>query len=564
MEGLTQTGRELLYRIWLNYHISEEVFIAAVCFLIAKRAYLIRTEEPSLDEEGSSRMLLVGSAFFILGLNSAVHATIHAMRWDQNLLYQTLLGYCLGLFVIIVAISSEKPWTKAYIPLLYIPLLLLLHPAVYEHFPIFGEFRPMAWIAISYLSGIVCVLYVAAFYHTRLKRFLLSALGHLTICISAIALFFPTGIGSTAWSYGHILRPLGFGVLFFSMNKEELLTLRGSILYKVLTVLSMLTAIPIMIFGMVFFYENISGLHLMDRRVMIFLLMLVTLISALIFGLGLIIRLIRPIIQLKEDVDKIADQGLDIEIQTGRSDEIGKLSTAFNDMVVKLRKSFAERERLSRLAATGELSATLAHEIKNPLNAISGAATYIGKNYKGSLIKDFIKIINEEVGRINKLTTSLLNFAKPLKPEPAPTDVNRLAEETVALMRQECEEQGLRLETRLQEGVPDVSLDYGQIKQVLINLILNAVDAVGQDGVIRVSTVSSDSRVLLSVEDNGTGIPEGELENIFNPFHTTKARGTGIGLAISRKAVKEHGGDITVKSEPGKGSVFTISLPVKR
>jgi signal transduction histidine kinase len=347
------------------------------------------------------------------------------------------------------------------------------------------------------------------------------------------------------------------------MNRQELLTIRGSILYKVLTVLSMLTAIPIMIFGMAFFYENLSGVDLMDRRIMIFLLMLVTLASALFFGLGLIIRLIRPIIQLKEDVDKIADQGLDIEIQTGRSDEIGKLSTAFNDMVVKLRKSFAERDRLSRLAATGELSATLAHEIKNPLNAISGAASYIGKNFRGSLIKDFVKIINEEVGRINKLTTSLLNFAKPLKPEPAPTDINRLAEETAALMRQECEERGLKLETVLQEGMPEVSLDYGQIKQVLINLILNSFDAVGQDGVIKVSTGSSDSRVFLAVEDNGVGIPEGEFENIFNPFHTTKARGTGIGLAISKKAVTEHGGDITVKSEEGKGSVFTISLPMK-
>ncbi len=563
MEGLTQTGQELLYRIWLNYHIGEEIFIAVTCFLIAKRAYFIRTEEPSLDEEGSSRMLLIGSAFFILGLNSAVHATIHVMGWNQNLLYQTLLGYCLGLFTIIVAISSEKPWTKTYMPLLYIPLLMLLHPAIYEIFPVFGEFRPMAWIAISYLSGIVCILYVAAYYHTRLKRFLLSALGHLTICVSAIALFFPTGIGSLAWSYGHLLRPLGFGVLLFSMNKEELLTIRGSILYKVLTVLSLLTAIPILIFGMVFFYENISGIHLMDRRIMIFLLMLLTLASALIFGLGIIIRLIRPIIQLKEDVDKIADQGLDIEIQTGRSDEIGKLSTAFNDMVVKLRKSFAERERLSRLAATGELSATLAHEIKNPLNAISGAASYIGKNFKGSLIKDFVKVINEEVGRINKLTTSLLHFAKPLKPEPALTDINKLAEDTVALMSQECDEEGPKLETSLQEGMPEVSLDYGQIKQVLINLILNSFDAVGQDGVIKVSTESSNGRVFLSVEDNGTGIPEEELESIFNPFHTTKARGTGIGLAISKKAVREHGGDITVKSEVGKGSVFTISLPLK-
>jgi signal transduction histidine kinase len=565
LEGLTQTGRDLLVTIWLHYHIGEEVVIALICFAIAKRAYLLRADEPSIDEELSGRLFLISSAFLLLGLNSTVHAAIHGLHWDQNLLYQTLLGYCLGLFVLIFAIFSEKPWNKKFLPLLYVPLLILLHPAIYVRFPIFGEFRPMAWIAISYLSGIVCILYIAAYYHTRLRRFLMSAAGHLIICISAIALFFPTGIGSLAWTYGHILRPLGFGILLYSMNRQELLTLKGSILYKVLTVFSLLAAIPIMIFGMALFYENISGIHLMDRRVMIFLLMLVTLASALIFGLGLIIRLIRPLLQLKDDVDKIGNEGLDTELPTKRSDEIGKLSTAFNDMVVKLRSSFAERERLSRLAATGQLAATLAHEIKNPLNAISGAAMYIGKNFDGSLIKEFVAVINAEVSRVNKLTSNLLNFAKPLKPEPVPSDINRLVEETLTLLRQEFTEQRLNVETDLGEDIPTTAFDYNQMKQVLINLLLNSFDAIelGEEGTINVTTRASNGQVMVSVRDNGKGIKKEDMENIFNPFFTTKARGTGLGLAISKKTARENGGDITVESEYGRGSTFTVSLPVR-
>ena len=549
---------------WMIYHVAEESAVALICVWIATRAYAVsRSLDTADDLERRSRTYLLGAGFFILGLSSFLHASIHALGFDLNVLYQTLMGYCLGLLTIIAAISAERPWRKRLVPLLYLPLLVLLFPGIYETFPIFSEFRPLVWVVIAYLSGIVSILYLAAYYNTRLDRFLLSAFGHLLICSGAIALFFPTGIGSDAWIFGHILRPLGFAVLFLSVNRQELLSLKESVVYKFLTTFSLMAAIPVLAFGMVVFYETIQPIEVVGKKLIVFHLVLLTMASALFFALVLILKLMRPLLTLKSSVDRIAIDDLDGKVEAAGSDEIGELSTAFNDMLVKLRSSLSERERLTRLAATGELSATLAHEIKNPLNAIGSAALYLKKNVKGDLIAEFSKVIYDEVMRINKLTSNLLNFAKPLQAEFEPSDVNDLVRETVNLLREECEERGLSIEIDLLDELPSTLVDRGQMKQVLINLALNSLDAVPPGGDIRIATGTANGSIRISVEDNGKGISEGDLGRIFNPFFTTKTRGTGLGLAVTKKVVKEHGGDILADSPPGGGSVFTITLPVR-
>ena len=214
---------------WITYHIAEEYLIALICFLIAVRAFK-SSRATRLTEEIKSRIFLIGSGFTLLGINSSVHAFIHGFQMNQNLLYQTLLGYCLGLLMLITAVSSEKPWNKKFLPLFYIPLLVLLHPNIYTIFPIFGKFRPLVWVFISYLSGLVCMLYIGVYYRTKAKKYLYSSLGHAFICTGAILLFFPASIGSTPWIYGHIFRPLGFIILFFSMQHEDLTKLTGSVL----------------------------------------------------------------------------------------------------------------------------------------------------------------------------------------------------------------------------------------------------------------------------------------------------------------------------------------------
>jgi signal transduction histidine kinase len=387
-------------------------------------------------------------------------------------------------------------------------------------------------------------------------------LGHAFICASAIFLFFPASIGSTIWVSGHLIRPFGFIILFFSLNHEELISLRGSILYRTLAAFSLLASIPLFMFGMVISYDNITPVPLFSRKIIVFLLLLVTLSSALIFSLGLIIRLIHPILFLKNSVDRLIDEGFNQRIQVKNFDEIGELSQAFNDMVIKLRESTLERDRLSRFAATGELAATLAHEIKNPLNAIAGAAKYLEKNFHTPLIKEFAKIIFDEVMRINALTQNLLDFAKPIHAELKQADLNELVLETIRLLGQEFKDQNTSIETELAENIPIIKFDYNHIKQLLINLIINSLDAIKEEGRIKIMTVSQNGKIFLSVEDNGQGIPQKDLEKIFNPFFTTKTRGSGLGLAISQKIAKEHGGDLFVSLNQKERTKISLVLPI--
>jgi signal transduction histidine kinase len=376
-------------------------------------------------------------------------------------------------------------------------------------------------------------------------------------------LFFPASIGSSPWIYGHLLRPAGFVILFFSMHHENLSQLRGSLLYRALTAFSLLASIPLLVYGTVILYENINPIDFMSRSVIVFVILLITLASALLFGLGMIINLIKPIIRLKDSVSMLVERGLNEKIEISSNDEIGELSAAYNDMVGKLRASMSEQDRLSRLAATGELSATLAHEIKNPLNAISVAATYIKNHYKSGLLREFINVIQNEALRINKLTTSLLNFAKPLEPEYSLHDINALVNETALLLKEEALERNVAIDVVTEINLQPFEFDYNQVKQVLLNLVINSLDAIDHEGRITIRTSASNGCVMVSVSDNGKGIAPQDMEKVFNPFFTTKTRGTGLGLSVSKKIAREHGGDLRIDSTPEQGSKFTLVLPVK-
>lgn len=544
-----------------TYHNWEEFLIALICLSLAGRLLnASRGREEELSPEQKSRLMLVAGGFILLGLNSLVHAYIHAAGLNLNLLYHTLLGYCFGLLILTIAISASRPQSKIWLLLLYPPLLILMVPGVYEVFPLFGVFRPLVWISIAFLAGHVCILHVAAYYRLKGKRILFAAAGFLFICVSAIFLFFPAPIGSSTWLHGHLFRPIGFIVLFFAIHRTMYSRMGDSIIYRVLTSFSLLTAIPMILFGTMVFYVNLNAIDIEQQHLLIFLLMLAIFTSILIFGLGTIIKLVHPILRLKESVDRLVDEGLNKYIEVESNDEIGELSNAFNEMVVKLSYAVEEQERLCRMAATGELAATLAHEIKNPLNAISGAANYIGKNYEGTLIREFTGIISDEVARINKLTGTLLDFARPITLEKASSDIGKLVREVGALLDQEARERQIALRLELPENLPEILCDYSQIKQVLINLIINGFDAIKGEGTVTVAAGYTGDSLQLSVADSGPGIPAEQIRHIFNPFYTTKTRGTGLGLAISQKIARWHGGDLVVESTPGR-CTFTLVLP---
>jgi len=548
---------------WLDYHNIEELFIAILSFVVSIRVYL--RKRSATGEENRARLIIYSSGFFILSISSFIHAMIHILALDDNLLFQTLTGYSIGLLLLILAISSKEPEKKTLLPfLLYMPLIVLLLPDIYRSLPDFKLFRPLIWIIVAYLSGTLSILHIVMYRNLSVRPLFYISLGYALIAVSGVFLFFPSAIGSTPWLHGHLMRPIGFLIIFLSTNKDVLNSLRGSILYKALSAFSLLSGLPMIFLGITILYQEISPMDIISSRLLIFLMLMTTLIVALIFGIGVITRLINPIVSLKKDVDHLTEKGLSHRVQISPSrDEIEELAHSFNRMASDLEKSVAEQLRLSRLAATGELAATLAHEIRNPLNAIQGAASYIRKNFRGALITEFLKIITDEVSRINKLTTNLLNFARPVTPNLSSSNLNDLVSNTIELIKGEFLQKGVNLEKELDERLPETLVDASQIKQVLINLLINALDATDAGGYVRIITDSSDGKIMVSVIDSGKGIKKEDIKSIFNPFFTTKTSGTGLGLAIADRIAKEHGGEITVESSENMGSRFCLILPLR-
>jgi signal transduction histidine kinase len=217
------------------------------------------------------------------------------------------------------------------------------------------------------------------------------------------------------------------------------------------------------------------------------------------------------------------------------------------------------------------MAAGLAHEIRNPLGAIKGAAQCLDPKRLPGEDGEFLGVIVEEVNRLNGVVTAFLDYARPLKQSFGPTDLNEVVTRTMRLIQNDVPKQ-IELAVQLDLTVARVDADAEQLKQVLINLVQNAVQAIGEvGGRITVGTVKMDrfgefrgpmnDFVELVVSDTGPGIPLDQQHHIFVPFFTTKEKGTGLGLAICQRIVKNHGGSIAVHSKPGEGCRFVIRLP---
>ncbi len=224
-------------------------------------------------------------------------------------------------------------------------------------------------------------------------------------------------------------------------------------------------------------------------------------------------------------------------------------------------------KRSEKLAAIGELAAGVAHEIRNPLSSIRGFAQFLRHSLKDKpQEKEYAETMVSEVDRINRVVTDLLTFARPTTVEISPTDVTELIEHSVRLVEAEA----LSRDINIQMNISDLTrlpLDSNQLTQALLNLLLNALQALPPKGNIEIGAElnASDSRLHLWVKDDGPGIPDNQIERLFEPFYTTREKGTGLGLAIVHKIVENHNGDLRVDSPPDgmpRGCCFTIIIPI--
>lgn len=220
-----------------------------------------------------------------------------------------------------------------------------------------------------------------------------------------------------------------------------------------------------------------------------------------------------------------------------------------------------------KLASIGQLSAGIAHEINNPLGVILGYTQLLIRNEKNETGRyNDLKTIEKHVKNCKSIVEDLLNFARSSKPEIKTTRINEVADDVLGFIMHHSKLDGIDIIRNYDAKVPPMMLDEKKIRQVLVNLIMNAVHAVGKKGTIKLSTEyrKQDNNTAIKVDDTGYGIEKNNLARIFDPFFTTKptGEGTGLGLSVSYGIVKSHGGEILVESEPGKGTRFTILLPV--
>lgn len=228
-----------------------------------------------------------------------------------------------------------------------------------------------------------------------------------------------------------------------------------------------------------------------------------------------------------------------------------------------------ERQKLQekdKLAAIGQLAAGIAHEVRNPLTTIKGFVQLLRKyeiDRNVDIKTDYLGIIDKEIDRMNELLKDFLQFAKPVKPKLTLNNINNTIKDINVLLEAQCFSQNAKIELALDQDMPNIFCDYDQIKQVIVNIVLNSIDAMEQSEqrIIKIMTKFDQSNIYFSIEDTGTGMTEEQTRKIFDPFYTTKEDGTGLGLSVCYSIIENHQGRINVVSNLNKGTVFEIVLP---
>jgi signal transduction histidine kinase len=295
-------------------------------------------------------------------------------------------------------------------------------------------------------------------------------------------------------------------------------------------------------------------------------------LSATALAVGLLVmwfsqRALKPIRALTEAAQRLGRGSPDsVAVPDQGGDELATLAREFNAMAQRLaareRELRAQGEALvrsERLAAIGRIAAQITHEIRNPLSSISLNAEELGE--RAPEARELCDAIVREVDRLTAITEEYLRFARLPKPQVQRADLNETVRDLMEFVRPELEVSGVRVAVSLAPRLPRVVADVAQLRQLLINLLRNAREAMPSGGDLEVATQGSDESVEVEIRDRGPGIPPERMARIFDPFFTTKARGTGLGLAMAQEIAQEHGGQLLCESTVGRGTTFRLRLP---
>jgi signal transduction histidine kinase len=317
--------------------------------------------------------------------------------------------------------------------------------------------------------------------------------------------------------------------------------------------------------------EAVGSLLVMSRSVPIAFLFLIVL---LVIYISIVVarQVFAPLNRMMEASRRIAEGDM-TPIRPGKRyrDEFSRLAMAMNHMMMQLVRRHEMLVQAHKLKAVGTLTAGVAHELNNPINNIMLTAETLREEYEDLPQEERLDMVNDLVAqseRAQKIVRNLLDFARESEIESEAHEVEDLIEDTLRLATNQIKLAKVKVKGDLAPNLPPVYGDRGQLEQVFLNIVLNALDAMPKGGTLSISCNSTEDRELVSVEfsDTGVGIPEQRISDVFNPFFTTKpdAKGTGLGLSVSLGIIRQHGGDIKVKSEVGEGTTFSVLLPIAK
>lgn len=283
-------------------------------------------------------------------------------------------------------------------------------------------------------------------------------------------------------------------------------------------------------------------------------------------------RFTRPIQKLASAAERVAAGDLDFQVDIKRRDEVGQLAATFDEMIAGLKSKRELEEKLNnaeRQAAIGRLTQAVAHEIRNPLNVINLSIDHVATKYapedekRKAQVTRILSSIRDEVARLKRLVSDLLNYGRPPRLAVETVDIRKLVDETLELVSPQAEEQ--RVDVTLEDGFEpaEVQGDRERLKSCFSNIAINALQAMPGGGSLRASVARVDGVVEVTMSDTGVGISEEALSKIFEPYFSTKQAGFGLGLAVTRTVVEEHHGSIEVRSSPQHGATFIVKLPAK-
>ncbi len=317
------------------------------------------------------------------------------------------------------------------------------------------------------------------------------------------------------------------------------------------------------------------GLHTLRREtVALSVLALGVILVLSLATYSLFIRSVdRPVRELQRAIQAYEAGNFSYRLPATGKDELGSLAAGLNSMAAKLeqaRTHLMEQHRqqiktTESLAKMGEIAASLAHEIKNPISGIVFAINSILRDLsRDDKRREIFEEIARQANQVEQNLEALLAFARQSRMERFPTDVNEIIERIVLFIRQQPDMKNIRILSKLDPELPEILVDPKQIEQVLLNLIINAVQAMPDGGELTLETrlEAKQHRVRIAVHDTGTGIPREKQDRVFQPFFTTKVKGTGLGLTLCKEIVLRHGGSISFDSRPGEGTVFYVELPI--